>query len=297
MQGANKEFLKDPEHFLRHNMVKSPITQTYLGQKWRAEEKLSDAEVRDRFRSPEIYEFDLVPNHKDVFKSPTGKVYRTYQLALLETRAMQGGGIKQSRVGALVASRNLKDVKNAFTGKDLTMDLKRQHLVGERTNRIRAYYIPWDNDKAWTVQLGDEADFCFTPTLDGCTIAVEDGPNPKITHANFQHIVTNRVETLIDGEKTFVDRDQTVVDQNRIDQKLAKRHGASTAIRTLKKDDYSNHTDKLNGIQTFVTVVGIRDHLSRDWHFYHQLRRSELVDLVGGGSGFKNIFSGTMTRI
>lgn len=142
--------------------------------------------------------------------------------------------------------------------------------VGRRTHLIRGYYLPYKNNKTYTVDLGFEAEFFCTPMLDGCSIAMSgSGYYPRISHANSIDPITQ------------------LIDRNRIDLKLAKRHATGIDAR-LDKGGYTNVWKKKHSLTNYqCCVVGFRE--SGGWEFYYQI--SELVharDVLSGQSGYRH---------
>lgn len=181
---------------------------------------------------PEVYDFDLQESSDAKFVDDHGAKVKTYRLQLMAARKGMKGGV-------------LADPKTS-----------------DKTRHIEAYYLPWDNDRHYETQLGDDADFMFTPTLDGCSFVVGSGASPKVSHLNYQGA---------NGR----------IDQARIDTKIGKVFAGETAqdLATLKLDDYSpnSHAEKMAGKTTELTVVGFRDPVAGGWRFYYQKRQREVV--------------------
>src|SRR6266481_3390474 len=55
-----------------------------------------------------------------------------------------------------------------------------------KSNRIRAYWLPWRAAGESHIQLGNEADYFFTSALGGCRIQIGAGPNPLVMHISGQ---------------------------------------------------------------------------------------------------------------
>lgn len=130
---------------------------------------------------------------------------------------------------------------------------KARKITGS-THPIRAYFLPWGSNQTYCGQLGSNADFFFTPTLNGCTFAHSgNGPNPVVAHSNFINPVT------------------TVVDQNLMDNDLAAKFGGAPP-NTLVKATYkaaANGAQPVNTLSDWrATVIGIRT--GNSWAFYYQ---------------------------
>lgn len=219
--GANKSFIEQGPQFLSKHVIISPNPQAYLAA------KATPYNIpADKIAMAGIYAFDLQPYTGQRFFDTNGKKVPVYKLYLLEQRS-------------------------TLTGKAPTSS----------THAIRAFYLPWDNGRAWTVQLDARADFFFTPTLDGCSVVAESGPDPRVSHINLQNAA------------------QTQVDPQAIDREIARIYGvnAKPTLRALEKDDYSDEQQKQQGTQFTVTVVGFRDKTTNTWDLYYQRQISRIV--------------------
>lgn len=120
--------------------------------------------------------------------------------------------------------------------------------VGLTTHPIRAYFVPWEGGKTYCGQLGINADYFFTPTLNGCTFAYDgNGPNVSVAHSNF-------VDAL------------TITDQNAIDADLAAKFGGNMPGHTLIKATYKPAGGAAMDYRAMV--IGIRT--GNAWNFYYQ---------------------------
>jgi hypothetical protein len=137
---------------------------------------------------------------------------------------------------------------------------------GRFTHAIRAYYLPFQANRAFHHRLVDDVDFCFTPTLNGCTFVVGGGATPLISHYNYVDDPTSQNPT---------------VDQGKIDRHIqARHHGGVTALR---RGDYKVGP----ALDYKVTIFGIRDNGA--WHFYYQRRAEDLQFVPGKGSSLVTI--------
>jgi hypothetical protein len=220
-EGANKEFIEQRERFLKKNVILSPNIQSYMATK-----AMAVKIPLDRVEMVGVYDFDLRKDPAMDIRDHSGKKQDVYKLYLLEQRAVHNVGV-----------------------------------VTKNTNAIRAFYLPWDNGRSWTVSLSDRADFLFTPTLDGCSIVAESGVNPRVSHLNFQNAAKTRVDPAA------------------IDANIAAIYGigAKPNLRKLEKGDYSDDAEKERGINPTVTVIGFRDRVSNTWSFYYQRQLSKTV--------------------
>lgn len=130
--------------------------------------------------------------------------------------------------------------------------------VGRNTHAINAYFLPWGSGKTWCGRLGNNADYFFTPTLNGCTFVWNGaGPTPSVGHSNFVNPVTQQV------------------DQVAMDADILAKFGCVPS-NALVKGDYKRVATGLEDYRS--TVIGIRD--GNNWNFYYQNYKTESL---GGG--------------
>ena len=167
-----------------------------------------------------------------------------------------------------VYSFDLWKIGTIKDGGGATRTMYELHQISERlikdkadksTNHIRAYFLPWTTGQTKSMQLGNDADFFFTPTLTGCTFAAASGLNPTVAHSNF-----------VTGTGT--------VDQDTIDEELDTLYGA-TPIRKVEKTQYKTGVDASDYL---ATVVGFRT--TAGWNFYYQRYKRTLAPKPRGGS-------------
>jgi hypothetical protein len=131
--------------------------------------------------------------------------------------------------------------------------------ITSRTHAIRAYFLPWGGMRTYTGKLGINAEFFFTPTLNGCTFAHRgNGPSPSVAHSNFSNPLTQ------------------MADQNAMDGDLQTKFGGAMPPHMLVKTDYKRIPVGLEDYRS--TVVGIRN--GNTWNFYYQNYKAESL---GGG--------------
>ena len=157
------------------------------------------------------------------------------------------------------SNANLQDSKGKKT-KVVTLSAlgKRGTATGTRTNKIRAYYLPYARNKGFSHRLVDDVDFCFTDTMNGCTFSVGSGAKPLISHYNFVNPATQ------------------LIDQAKIDWHIDRRyiHG----VTKLTKADYK----KSGGMDQKVTMIGFRE--KNGWAFCYQRRSADLLVVPGKAS-------------
>jgi hypothetical protein len=220
--GANQSFLELREQFLAQNILIVTNPQAWL---------TGANAVAPEATSPDVWDFDLVHDPGSKFVDDQGKAVKTYKVQLMATRKGVTAGV-------------LADPK-----------------TGKRTRHVHAYYLRWDNNRHYQTQLGDDADFMFTPTLDGCSFVIGSGPSPMVAHLNYQGG---------DGR----------IDQGRIDTEIGNLYPGPGPQTQLKLADYSpnSHAEKLTGKTTELSVVGFRDPVARTWRFFYQKRNRAVVD-------------------
>ena len=70
--------------------------------------------------------------------------------------------------------------------------------VSSHTHIIKAYFLPWGQGVTYCGKLGIDADFFFTPTLNGCTFAINgSGPAVSVAHSNFVDLSTERIDQAV----------------------------------------------------------------------------------------------------
>ena len=122
---------------------------------------------------------------------------------------------------------------------------------------FEAYWLPYNNNAQYQIELEDDADYMFTPTMDGCTFAVggRDGGAVSVAHLNYQ--------TRVD-DPSMVGSTKFVIDQPKIETELSAIYDDGT-VYVLRKGDYKSK----EGHQ--ITTYGVRN--AKGWSFYYQKRR------------------------
>lgn len=135
---------------------------------------------------------------------------------------------------------------------------KKVRKVTGSTHPIDAYFLPWGDGQTYCGQLGVNADYFFTPTLNGCTFAYDGaGPNPSVAHSNFVDVATT-------------------TDQAAIDNDLLAKFGVAPAV-TVIKGAYKPAVYANGAMDYRAMVIGIRT--GNSWNFYYQ---NYHVGLQGG---------------
>lgn len=150
-------------------------------------------------------------------------------------------------------------MENGGRAKEYELRALNQRNTGRFTRAINAYFLPWGSGKSYCGRLGINADYFFTPTLNGCTFVYSDnGPTPSVAHSNFVDPVT------------------TLTDQVAITNSLNTAFGGAAPPNRLIKTDYKRAP--IAGEDYRTTVIGIRN--GNSWSFYYQ---NYMAESHGGG--------------
>jgi hypothetical protein len=255
--GANKRFMEDKSSFLRNNVIEVSVTdgslqfvadhhhdanKAVLAKVGRVENAGGGHNVDPSQKTAGVFDFDL-------FKSA-------------ETAEVQENGITRNVPRYLLKEWGTK------TRDGKTKNGNTVFKTPTFAHPIRAYWVPWSANSAWSVQLGNQADYFFTATMDGCSLAISSGASPIVTHGNYRNL-----------------HDQGKVSVARTLAEMRNHHGTtlnSDVDKTLLKTDYAaTHQEKTSGTNYLVTVVGFRDTVRNTWSFYWQ-RRKMLIGVQGG---------------
>lgn len=123
--------------------------------------------------------------------------------------------------------------------------------ASKHSHRFSAYYLPFRSNAVRVMNLdpanfgGQQADVFFTDTLNGCSVAVGPGGNPKIGHFN----------------RTVGGKDEAGIDANAIDNDVNNEFAGGTRFRVDRGDYKTDSAD-------YATFIGIRKH--GVWRFYWQ---------------------------
>lgn len=160
------------------------------------------------------------------------------------------------KVGSIVTASGKAKEYELYAMTDFIGDKARE--VKKRTRPIRAYFLPWGSGRTWCGCLGANADYFFTPTLNGCTFVHHgNGQSPSVGHSNFVNSGTQQI------------------DQNAIDTDITQKFGFMPA-HALVKTDYKRVPIAQEDYR--ATVIGIRS--ATGWDFYYQNYKTESK---GGG--------------
>jgi hypothetical protein len=182
-----------------------------------------------------------------------------------ESQVLNGKGIYEFDLQRI--STTVVDTGGAqVTGCELIPAAARKKATSAASKLIKAYYLPFQPDQAFHHRLTDDVDYCFTPTLNGCTFVVGAGATPLISHYNY-----------VDDPKA----DNPTIDQAKIDARIGQRY--PTGASTIKRADYKVGP----ALDYRVTVVGFRENGA--WHFHYQRRAQDLTYVKGKGSSLVTI--------
>lgn len=257
--GANKVFIQQGLQFLNDNIIEVAVQANQLQRVADNHKDANKAVLAQRGRvanrdvvaggtvNSGVYDFDL-------FKMPTrGTVHNA--AGTVSVYQLKEWGTKERD-----QKTNLNKVANTFT-----VTFKKPKYA----HPIRAYWVPWSSGSCWSVQLGNDADFFFTPTMDGCSLSISSGVSPIVTHGNYKGIT-----------------DPTRASQSRTLRKIREHHVntlGSDVNRSLRKNRYvAGHALKTQGLNNLVTVVGFRNTTTGSWAFYWQRRRVDATDPTVG---------------
>lgn len=252
--GANKKFLKNPRNFIKNHIIAVEVSAKNLIDVANANVDANKANLATRGRvgtrgqavpsqysNAGIYDFDLIkkPKKGSVRKTVLGFGYN----ASIEVYALKDWGTKKRDKNVTILGEG-----------NFTVTYQKPRFA----NTISAYWSPWNPNSCWSVQLGNDADFFFTPTMDGCSLAISSGVSPVVTHGNYRNL-----------------QNQGRVDQLRTVNEMTQHHTSLNVDvgKTFTKNQYAaTHDEKTRGINRLVTVVGIRNKHTNNWRFFWQRR-------------------------
>lgn len=256
--GANKQFMAEKEKFLKANLIDIDVsanelitvstlnvdpTKAAIMTTGRLANQGAAVPVPAATKAAGIYDFDLIKDHTTAEITLNG---RPTQIPIYKLKAW-GNKVRDRKVLASGAVE-YKKPKYAHT--------------------LSAFWLPWSSDASWSVQLGAQADYFFTATMDGCSLAISSGASPIVTHANYKS--TQNANVASEG-----------LTRHRINQ----QHTAlgTDVQRTLMKSQYvASANQKTRGINHMVTVIGFRNPTANTWSFYWQRRKVILGDVARG---------------
>lgn len=220
MDGQNKNYMSQKNGYLVNTVIQFDVTRT-------------DIDTGQRYRRDNIFShneiapFDLCPITATTSVNLSNTALKTVRLRRFESRAAEGQTTSKA--------------------------------AGLFSKRINAYYLPFKAGEGHTITLGTRADYFFTPTLNGCSLIIGTGNNPRVSHINLQR--------------------QKMIHQGDIDTMAIFLHGTNI-YATVKKSAYNPRTTRpaKNDLSNYqAIVVGFR--VNRQWDFYIQ---KYLIDLVKG---------------
>lgn len=132
------------------------------------------------------------------------------------------------------------------------------------SHQFPAFYLPWQPNRHFVLDLDDQANYLFTPGLTGCTFAALGGNQPKVGHFNYLRPNTDTVS------------------KSRTRAAVTREFGAGRPDAYLKKSMYPTPED---AAQRYVFIVGWRD--DNGWRFLAQFLDCVGPALIGGGRRFE----------
>ena len=248
--GANKKFIDQKLNFLRDNIIEVAVVVTSLAPIAAANVDVNKNTLAQRGRI----------GNRDVAPALQGNVAAgVYDFDLFKTphRAQIAGTNRRADIYQLKEwGTKVRDQQITNTATGFTVAYKKPKYA----HPITAYWVPWSSGSCWSVQLGNDADFFFTPTMDGCSLAISSGASPIVTHGNYKK--------LADPTKASQGRTLTEITTHH-----TVTHGSDVNRSLLKNQYVASVTDKTAGRNNLVTVVGFRDTVANTWSFYWQRRR------------------------
>jgi len=262
--GANKEFMKLKRKFLEQNIIAVAVASNQLefvadhhadaGKAViKTQGRLANRGQANQYaamngKTVGVYDFDLIKStRKAKVHTTTLGIGHNTSVTVYELKQWGTKGRDYTRV----RDQNDQDV---FT-----------YQTPARAHPIRAYWVDWSPDSCWSVQLGNAADYFFTPTMDGCSLSISSGASPVVTHGNYKKV-----------------NDPNRVSQGTTLNEINTHHTTTLGTdvnRSLRKNQYvATHAEKLQGINRMVTVVGFRDPVANTWDFYWQRRVDDLTN-------------------
>lgn len=140
------------------------------------------------------------------------------------------------------------------TGKGIPVyEARLADYTAQSDQTVQAYWLPYAPGNTYSLILGNEADFVFTPTMNGCTFAVSgsNAPRAMATHLNYQK---------------HTDDGSMKIDQAKIDDRVDAIYG-TTNTAVIRKADYIS-----DGGGQELTTFGWRSPATDNWKFYTQQR-------------------------
>ena len=136
------------------------------------------------------------------------------------------------------------------------------------SHQFSAFYLPWQPDRHFVIDLNNQANYLFTPGLTGCTfaaISAAGGANPQVGHFNYLRPGTDQVS------------------RGRTRQHVTNVFGAPRPDAYLKKSMYPTPAD---AAQRYVFIVGFRTG-GQNWRFLAQYLDYVGLAVNGGGRRFE----------
>lgn len=209
MKKQNKKYKDDKSAYLTGHLLNFVVVRV-PGDQGTAHNNIANLWEHDG-----VEDFDLAPNDIMKVEDSTGAAIKASDLNRLGARRVAG-----------------------------TTDIVES---GHFTKPISAYYLPFKAGEGHTMQLGANADYFFTPTLNGCTFVCGTGNNPQVSHLNLQNI---------NGQ----------IDQTAMNNMALAIHGANTQFYVRRADYKDLAMGQSEDLQCMV--VGFRGHTR--WVFYRQ---------------------------
>jgi len=175
------------------------------------------------------------------------------------------GGVRGRRVSGNPGEQDgqMDDTAQGYTLVDVyTLDI----APGGGPNTFRGYWLPYQANQQYHLELRKAADFMFTDRMDGCTFAAS---NIVKKRGGFVGLFsgTKKVGALV--SHTNFQTNAGLIDTPTMNRAVLHTHGG-VAKAVLRKGDYSDSASPLHapGESIKLTTFGFRK--SGAWQFHYQ---------------------------
>lgn len=87
--------------------------------------------------------------------------------------------------------------RSIYLVEDINNVYRFQPEKAKKATEFNTYFLPWNSGEAYMLKLADDADYFFTPQLNGCCVMINGTrQNPVIIHANYD---SERLQIDIEG--------------------------------------------------------------------------------------------------
>ncbi len=235
MKGENEKFLKGPRAFMADRILQ--VDSLY-----------SDPKARTPIRNG-LLEFDIMEY----------KYHRHY------------GAQRQTTVDA---SKYCIIIPLEERENSLKPEYSRPKTTGRHgTKPIEGYYLGWNSGACYTHQIGNDADFLFTPLLSGCTFYAAGNNKQVMTVAHLNTVSAGADPITVESASKFLLKGESLLrTQDDIEDEITIRNLSTKLYRyALRPVNYRGTEESQEDV---ATVVGIRNRRSHEWKFHYQTWRN-----------------------